>query len=257
MYERITGEDPYQSPMRIYPAIHYTMGGLWVDYNLMTTVPGLFVLGEANFSDHGANRLGASALMQGLADGYFVAPYTVPNYLAGAKLAPADTREEAFETSARDAQAQIDKLLSLHGSRTVRSLHRELGLLMWDHVGMARSESGLRSALSRIPQLRAEFWSDAAIPGTSDNLNKTLEYAGRVSDYLEFAELLTIDALHRSESCGGHFREESQTPDGEALRRDEEFSYVAAWEHTGGGPPRLVREPLEFEHVHPTQRSYV
>ncbi|HEU5315701.1 MAG TPA: fumarate reductase/succinate dehydrogenase flavoprotein subunit, partial [Chloroflexota bacterium] len=211
MYERITGEDPYRAPMRIYPAIHYTMGGLWVDYHLMSTIPGLFVLGEANFSDHGANRLGASALMQGLADGYFVAPYSVPSYLAGANLASVDTREEAFENAAREAQGQIERLLSLRGQRTVRSLHRELGLVMWDHVGMARNDAGLRTSLSRIPQLRAEFWADAAIPGSSDNLNKTLEYAGRVADYLEFAELLATDALHRSESCGGHFREESQT----------------------------------------------
>ena len=258
MYERITGEDPYATPMRIYPAIHYTMGGLWVDYNLMSTIPGLFVLGEANFSDHGANRLGASALMQGLADGYFVAPYTVANYLAGAKLAPVNVQEDAFESAAREAQGQIERLLAVRGKRTVREMHRELGLLMWDHVGMSRSDAGLRKALARVPQLRAEFWADVSIPGSADNLNKTLEYAGRVADYLEFAELLAHDALHRSESCGGHFREESQTPDGEALRDDTQFSYAAAWQHNGAGKePALVKERLDFEYVHPTQRSYV
>ena len=258
MYERITGEDPYATPMRIYPAIHYTMGGLWVDYHLMSTVPGLFVLGEANFSDHGANRLGASALMQGLADGYFVAPYTVANYLAGTKLPPVDVQEEAFDLAVRDAQSQIERLLSVRGKRTVREIHRELGLVMWDHVGMSRSEAGLRKALDRIPQLRAEFWADVSIPGTNDNLNKTLEYAGRVADYLEFAELLARDALDRNESCGGHFREESQTPDGEALRDDAQFAYAAAWQFNGVGKgPTLVKEPLHFEYVHPTQRSYV
>ena len=258
MYERITGEDPYATPMRIYPAIHYTMGGLWVDYHLMSTVPGLFVLGEANFSDHGANRLGASALMQGLADGYFVAPYTVANYLAGTKLAPVSVDEEAFTSTASEAQTQLERLLSIRGKRTVREIHRELGMLMWDYVGMARDDAGLRKALARIPQLRAEFWADVSIPGTNDNLNKTLEYAARVSDYLEFAELLARDALHRTESCGGHFREESQTPDGEALRDDERFSYAAAWQFNGvGSEPLLVREPLHFDYVHPTQRSYV
>ncbi|HET7770454.1 MAG TPA: fumarate reductase/succinate dehydrogenase flavoprotein subunit [Chloroflexota bacterium] len=258
MYERITGEDPYATPMRIYPAIHYTMGGLWVDYHLMSTVPGLFVLGEANFSDHGANRLGASALMQGLADGYFVAPYTVANYLAETKLPAVSAEEEAFTSTASEAQAQLERLLSIRGKRTVREIHRELGLLMWDHVGMARDDAGLRKALARIPQLRAEFWADVSIPGTNDNLNKTLEYAGRVADYLEFAELLARDALHRTESCGGHFREESQTPDGEALRDDERFSYAAAWQFNGvGSEPLLVKEPLHFDYVHPTQRSYV
>ena len=258
MYQRITGEEPYQTPMRIYPAIHYAMGGLWVDYHLMSTVPGLFVLGEANFSDHGANRLGASALMQGLADGYFIAPYTVADYLAGAKLASVDEREDAFDTAATGAQEQIDRMLSIRGHRTVREIHRELGQLMWDYVGMARDDSGLRKALARIPQLRAEFWDDVSIPGRSDNLNKTLEYAGRVADYLEFAELLALDALHRTESCGGHFREESQTPDGEALRNDAEFSYVAAWQYNGARQaPTLAKERLSFEYVHPTQRSYV
>ena len=199
MYERITGEDPYQSPMRIYPAIHYTMGGLWVDYQLQSNVPGLFVLGEANFSDHGANRLGASALMQGLADGYFVAPYTVPDYLANSKVSPIDTRSEPFEEAAKASQAQIDRLLSIKGSRTVREIHRELGLLMWDYVGMSRTDAGLRKALAQIPQLRREFWDDVNVPGSNDNLNKSLEYAGRVADFLEFAELLTLDALHRAE----------------------------------------------------------
>jgi len=258
MYERITGEDPYAAPMRIYPAIHYTMGGLWVDYHLMSSVPGLFVLGEANFSDHGANRLGASALMQGLADGYFVAPYTVAHYLASTKLAPVDTREAAFESTAADARAQLERLLSVRGKRTVRDIHRELGLLMWNLVGMSRNDAGLRKALARVPQLRAGFWADVSIPGSNDTMNKTLEYAGRVADYLEFAELLALDALHRAESCGGHFREESQTLDGEALRDDTLFSYAAAWKFQGvGNPPVLVKEPLEFEYVHPTQRSYV
>ena len=257
MYARISGEDPYATPMRIYPAIHYTMGGLWVDYQLMSTVPGLFVLGEANFSDHGANRLGASALMQGLADGYFVAPYTVADYLASTKLAPIDPRDEAFSSAVSDAQAQIEKLLSIRGKRTVRELHRELGLMMWDLVGMSRNEAGLRKALNRIPHLRAEFWSDISVPGTGDNLNKTLEYAARVGDYLEFAELLALDALRRAESCGGHFREESQTPEGEALRDDANFSYAAAWQFNGAGKEStLVQEPLEFEYAHPTQRSY-
>jgi succinate dehydrogenase / fumarate reductase, flavoprotein subunit len=258
MYERITGEDPYAVPMRIFPAIHYTMGGLWVDYQLMSNVPGLFVLGEANFSDHGANRLGASALMQGLADGYFIAPYTVADYLASTKFDPVDVREQAFEDSAAGAQEQVNRLLSIRGKRTVRDIHRELGLLMWDFVGMSRSDEGLRKALARIPQLRAEFWSDVSVPGSNDNLNKTLEYAGRVADYLEFGELLALDALNRTESCGGHFREESQTPDGEALRHDEEFSYAAAWQFNGVGKNHtLVKEPLEFEYAHPSQRSYV
>jgi succinate dehydrogenase / fumarate reductase flavoprotein subunit len=233
MYQKITDEDPYKTPMRIYPAIHYTMGGLWVDYNLMSNVPGLHILGEANFSDHGANRLGASALMQGLADGYFIVPYTIGDYLAS------------------------QTLLSVRGTRTVRSIHRELGKLLWDDVGMARTEASLRRALETIPQLRELFWHEVSIPGAPDNLNQNLEYAGRVADYLEFAELLALDALHRKESCGGHFREESQTPDGEALRDDEHYAYVAAWEFTKvGQPPELHKEPLIFEEVHPTQRSY-
>jgi succinate dehydrogenase / fumarate reductase flavoprotein subunit len=257
MYQKITDENPYRVPMRIYPAIHYTMGGLWVDYNLMSTVPGLHVLGEANFSDHGANRLGASALMQGLADGYFVIPYTIGDYLASSKLEKITTDHPAFNEAATNAQAQIDRLLSIKGNRGIREIHRELGRIMWDDVGMARTDASLRSALAAIPKLRDEFWSSVSVPGTPDNLNQSLEYAGRVADYLEFAELLTLDALHRRESCGGHFREESQTPEGEALRDDEHYMYVAAWEFTGvGKEPVLHKEPLEFEEVHPTQRSY-
>jgi succinate dehydrogenase / fumarate reductase, flavoprotein subunit len=257
MYQKITDENPYKVPMRIYPAIHYTMGGLWVDYNLMSTVPGLHVLGEANFSDHGANRLGASALMQGLADGYFVIPYTIGDYLANAALPKVTTEHAAFNEAARNAQAQIDRLLSVKGTRGIREIHRELGRIMWDDVGMARTEASLRRALAEIPKLREEFWSSVSVPGTPDNLNQSLEYAGRVADYLEFAELLTLDALHRRESCGGHFREESQTPEGEALRDDDHYMYVAAWEFTGvGKEPVLHKEPLEFEEVHPTQRSY-
>jgi succinate dehydrogenase / fumarate reductase flavoprotein subunit len=257
MYTKITDEDPYKVPMRIYPAIHYTMGGLWVDYNLMSTIPGLHVLGEANFSDHGANRLGASALMQGLADGYFVIPYTLANYLGGTPLPPVNTEHDAFNEAEASVRANIERLLSVKGSKTPRQLHRELGAVLWDDVGMARNEAGLRKALGRIPQLREEFWQNVSVPGPHSTLNKNLEYAGRVADYLEFAELLTIDALHRRESCGGHFREESQTPDGEARRDDEHFSYVAAWGFDGvGKPPTLHKEPLTFEYVKPTQRSY-
>jgi succinate dehydrogenase / fumarate reductase flavoprotein subunit len=257
MYKRITDEDPYQVPMRIYPAVHYTMGGLWVDYNLMSNVPGLHVLGEANFSDHGANRLGASALMQGLADGYFVIPYTLGHYLAGGGLAPVSTDHDAFAEAADSVQKRIDRVLRVKGKQTPRQLHRRLGAVLWDEVGMARNEAGLKRALARIPQIREEFWQNVSVPGRPDNLNKNLEYAGRVADHLEFAELLALDALHRTESCGGHFREESQTPDGEARRDDEHFSYVAAWEFTGvGKPPVLHQEPLEFEYVKPSQRSY-
>jgi succinate dehydrogenase / fumarate reductase flavoprotein subunit len=257
MYTKITADDPYKVPMRIYPAIHYTMGGLWVDYNLMSTVPGLHVLGEANFSDHGANRLGASALMQGLADGYFVIPYTLAHYLGSTVLPSVTTDHEAFRESEACVQERIDRLLSVKGAKTPRQLHRELGQLLWDEVGMARNEAGLRRALARIPQLRNEFWQNVAVPGRKDNLNKNLEYAGRVGDYLEFAEVLTLDALHRTESCGGHFREESQTPDGEALRNDADFAYVAAWEFRGvGTEPALHKEPLMFEYVKPSQRSY-
>ncbi len=257
MYEKITAEDPYKVPMRIYPAIHYTMGGLWVDYNLMSTIPGLHVLGEANFSDHGANRLGASALMQGLADGYFIIPYTIGNYLTGQTLPKVTSDHEAFKEASANAQQQIDRLLSVKGHRGIREIHRELGRILWDDVGMARNEPGLRRALESIPKLRDDFWQNVSVPGTPDNLNQSLEYAGRVADYLEFAELLTLDALQRGESCGGHFREESQTPEGEALRDDERYMYVAAWEFKGvGKQPEVHKEPLEFNEVHPTQRSY-
>jgi len=257
MYTRITDENPYQVPMRIYPAVHYTMGGLWVDYNLQSTVPGLFVLGEANFSDHGANRLGASALMQGLADGYFVAPYTVANYLGGATLPAVKASHDAFGAAKADAQARIDKVLQVKGTRTVREFHRAIGAICWDHVGMARTEAGLSGAISQIRTLRDEFWQDVTVPGEANNLNPGLDYAGRVADYMEFAEVLALDALERRESCGGHFREEFQTPDGEALRKDDEYSYVAAWEFKGvGAQPALHKEPLVFEEVHPTQRSY-
>ena len=257
MYTKITDEDPYRVPMRIYPAIHYTMGGLWVDYNLMSTVPGLHVLGEANFSDHGANRLGASALMQGLADGYFVIPYTLANYIGSAALPAVTTDHDAFKEAEASVQERIDRLLAVRGSKTPRQLHRELGQLLWDEVGMARHDAGLRTTLEKIPALRDEFWQNVSVPGPKSNLNKNLEYAGRVADYLEFAEVLTLDALHRTESCGGHFREESQTPDGEALRDDANFSYVAAWEFRGiGREPVLHKEPLAFEYVRPTQRSY-
>ncbi len=257
MYKRITDEDPYQVPMRIFPAVHYTMGGLWVDYNLMSNLPGLHVLGEANFSDHGANRLGASALMQGLADGYFVIPYTLGHYLASGGLAAVTTDHDAFAEAADSVQKRIDRLLAVKGKETPRQLHRRLGTVLWDEVGMGRNDAGLRRALARIPQLREEFWQNVSVPGTPDNLNKNLEYAGRVADYLEFSELLALDALHRTESCGGHFREESQTPEGEAKRDDEHFTYVAAWEFTGvGQPPVLHQEPLEFEDCKPSQRSY-
>jgi succinate dehydrogenase / fumarate reductase flavoprotein subunit len=257
MYRKITDEDPYRVPMRIYPAIHYTMGGLWVDYNLMSTIPGLHVLGEANFSDHGANRLGASALMQGLADGYFVIPYTLANYLGNATFPAVTTEHDSFDEAETAVQERIDRLLTVKGRKTPRQLHRELGQLLWDEVGMSRNEAGLRNTLAAIPRLRAEFWENVSVPGPKNNLNKNLEYAGRVADYLEFAEVLTLDALQRTESCGGHFREESQTHDGEALRDDEHFSYVAAWEFRGvGKEPTLHKEPLHFEYVKPSQRSY-
>jgi succinate dehydrogenase / fumarate reductase flavoprotein subunit len=257
MYKRITDEDPYQVPMRIYPAVHYTMGGLWVDYNLQSTIPGLFVLGEANFSDHGANRLGASALMQGLCDGYFVAPYTVANYLGGASLPAVSTDHDSFKEAAATAQARIDKVLAVKGSKSIREYHRAIGALCWDHVGMARNEQGLKGAIQSIRSLRDEFWQNVSVPGEKNNLNPALDYAGRVADYLEFAEVLALDALERHESCGGHFREEYQTPDGEALRRDDEYSYVSAWEFTGvGQTPTLHKEALTFDEVHPSQRSY-
>jgi succinate dehydrogenase / fumarate reductase flavoprotein subunit len=257
MYRKITDENPYEVPMRIYPAIHYAMGGLWVDYNLMSNVAGLHVLGEANFSDHGANRLGASALMQGLADGYFVIPYTLASYLGGTEFPAVGTDDDAFREAEASVQARIDKLLTVKGKETPRRLHRRLGQLLWDYVGMSRNDAGLKKALAEIPRLRDEFWQTLSVPGDPNNLNKNLEYAGRVADYLEFAETLTLDALHRTESCGGHFREESQTPDGEAKRDDEHFSYVAAWEFKGvGTQPEMHKEPLHFEYVKPTQRSY-
>ena len=257
MYNRITDENPYKVPMRMYPAIHYTMGGLWVDYNLQSTVPGLHVRGEANFSDHGANRLGASALMQGLADGYFVIPYTLAQYLGSTALPPVSTDHDAFKEARQTQQDQIARLLAVKGNQTIRSFHRRLGHIMWDHAGMARNDAGLRKALDEIPKLREEFWSTVSVPGDPNNLNQSLEHAGRVADYLEFGELLVRAALHRTETCGGHFREESQTPDGEAQRDDANFSYVAAWEFQGvGKTPTLHKEPLVFEEVHPTQRSY-
>jgi succinate dehydrogenase / fumarate reductase flavoprotein subunit len=256
MYERITGENPYQAPMRIYPAIHYTMGGLWVDYNLMSTIPGLFVIGEANFSDHGANRLGASALMQGLADGYFIIPYTIGNYLAGAKLDHVADVHGACLEAAAGVEARTKKLLSIKGKRTVDSFHRELGKLVWDHCGMARNAAGLREALRKIPQLREEYWSNVNVPGSEGDLNQSLEKAGRVADFFELAELMCRDALERNESCGGHFREEYQTADGEALRDDAKFAHVAAWQYQGEKAPIRHTEPLVFEYVHPSQRSY-
>jgi succinate dehydrogenase / fumarate reductase flavoprotein subunit len=257
IYERITGEDAYQTPMRIYPAVHYTMGGLWVDYDLMSTIPGLFVAGEANFSDQGANRLGASALMQGLADGYFILPCTLPNYLASTKLEKVDTSNGAFRETEADVQARIDSLLETQGRRTVDSIHRELGKLVWDDCGMARSEASLRHALGRIPELKEEFRTNLRVLGTGSELNQSLEKAGRLADFLELAELMCIDALHRNESCGGHFRLECQTAEGEARRDDENFSYAAAWEWTGPqSAPNLHKEPLTFEYVHLMQRSY-
>jgi succinate dehydrogenase / fumarate reductase flavoprotein subunit len=257
MYERITDENPYAVPMRIYPAAHYAMGGLWVDYNLMSTIPGLHVIGEANFSDHGANRLGASALMQGLADGYFVLPYTIGDYLASAKLPAISTDHAEFRGAIAAVESRERKLLSIKGKRTVDSFHRELGLLMWEKCGMARNAAGLKSALHEIPKLREEFWRNVTVPGSGVELNQSLEKAGRVADFLEFAELICTDALHREESCGGHFREEHQTEDGEAKRDDEKFSYVAAWEYAGEGrAPVLHKEALEFHNVHLSTRSY-
>ena len=257
MYQQITGENPYQVPMRIYPAPHYTMGGLWVDYNLMSTLPGLYVIGEANFSDHGANRLGASALMQGLADGYFVLPYTIGDYLTTAKLAP--VAHNAPEATAAEAQATkvTNRLLGVNGKRTVDTFHRELGRVLWNECGMARNRAGLERALAEIPRIREEFWADVRVPGTGLELNQELEKAGRVADFLEFAELMCRDALDRDESCGGHFREEHQTADGEAKRDDERYAHVSAWEYTGpGNDPRLHKEPLVFEYVKLATRSY-
>jgi succinate dehydrogenase / fumarate reductase flavoprotein subunit len=260
VYEKITGENAYQVPMRIYPAIHYTMGGLWVDYNLMSNLPGLFVIGEANFSDHGANRLGASALMQGLADGYFVLPYTLPNYLAAQMGKRPSPESPEFKQVESDVRARIENLLRVNGKRPLDSIHRELGALLWDKCGMARSANGLREALAKIPELRENFWKDVRVLGENADFNQSLERAGRVADFLEFAELMCLDALARDESCGAHFREEHQTPEGEALRDDENFASVFAWEFPGANgsiaQPKLHREPLHFETVHLTQRSY-
>jgi succinate dehydrogenase / fumarate reductase flavoprotein subunit len=257
MYERITGESAYKRPMRIYPAVHYTMGGLWVDYNLMSNLPGLHVLGEANFSDHGANRLGASALMQGLADGYFVIPTTIANYLVNEKPGSITTEHPEFKKAVENCAAQTKRFLSIKGKRSVDSFHRELGLLVWDKCGMARTKEGLTEALNRIPALREEFWQNVNVPGSGDFTNPELEKAGRVADFMEFAELLCLDARHREESCGGHFRSEHQYPDGEAKRDDENFSYAAAWEYTGNlSQPTLNKEPLTFEEVHLAVRSY-
>jgi succinate dehydrogenase / fumarate reductase flavoprotein subunit len=257
MYEEITGENAYKVPMRIYPAVHYTMGGLWVDYQLMSTIPGLFVAGEANFSDHGANRLGASALMQGLADGYFILPYTIPNYIASTSLEKLDASHPAFSAVVEEVKQRVARLLAIQGKRTVDSFHKELGKLIWDNCGMARSAEGLRGNLQRVPQLREEFWNNLRIIGTGEELNQSLEKAGRVADFLELGELMCLDALEREESCGGHFRVESQTPDGEAKRDDDRFAFVSAWEWKGEGDQwELHKEPLAFEHVHLTQRSY-
>ncbi|MCE2502538.1 MAG: fumarate reductase/succinate dehydrogenase flavoprotein subunit [Chlorobi bacterium] len=257
MYERITGENPYEKPMRIYPAVHYTMGGLWVDYHLMSTIPGLFVLGEANFSDHGANRLGASALMQGLSDGYFVISHTLGDYIANNSFPDVSDSNEAFAEVESESSQRIEKLLSIQGERTVLEFHRDLGKIMWDNVGMSRNREGLGSAISEIQKLRDEFWQNLKVPGQATTYNKNLEFAGRVADFLELGELMAKDALHREESCGGHFREEYQTEEGEALRNDEEFTYVAAWEYSDlNGESTLHKENLEFERVAPSQRSY-
>lgn len=257
MYERITGENPYQNPMRIYPAVHYTMGGLWVDYNLMSTIPGLFVLGEANFSDHGANRLGASALMQGLADGYFIIPYTIGGYFNEHKPDKLTTEHQEFDKSFKSSQDYYHRLLSINGKRTVDDFHKELGKLMWEYVGMGRNEQGLKKVLSAIPDLKKEFWKDVKIPGDSSSINIELEKAGRVADFLELGELMARDALERKESCGGHFREESQTPDNEAKRDDENFCHVSAWEYKGEGQAQeLHKEALTFDNVKLSQRSY-
>ncbi len=257
MYEKITGENPYRMPMRIFPAPHYTMGGLWVDYNLMSNIPGLHVVGEANFSDHGANRLGASALMQGLADGYFILPYTLGHYFASTKPEKVDSSHAEFRKAEEEVRERLKKFLSIRGKRTTTSFHRELGQLMWNECGMSRTDASLRKALQRIPEIREEFWRNLDVLGSHDELNTSLERAGRVADFIELAELICQDALHRTESCGGHFREESQTEEGEALRDDDHFCYVAAWEHQGvGKPPSLHKEALQFENVHLAQRNY-
>ncbi|MFM1744111.1 MAG: hypothetical protein RLZZ630_48 [Bacteroidota bacterium] len=257
MYKQITGDDPYTTPMMIYPAVHYTMGGLWVDYNLMTSVPGLYACGEANFSDHGANRLGASALMQGLADGYFVLPYTIGDYLAGVERKPIPNDTPEFIEAEKSVKERISKLLAIKGSKTVHDYHRELGLIMWNHCGMARNEAGLKEGIDKIKQLKADFWSNLMVPGSDTELNQNLEKAGRVADLIELGELMMVDALQRNESCGGHFREEYQTPENEALRDDENYAYVAAWEFKGEGQAHeLHKEALEYENVKLTQRSY-
>jgi succinate dehydrogenase / fumarate reductase flavoprotein subunit len=257
MYEKITGDSPYEKPMMIYPATHYTMGGLWVDYNLMSTIPGLFVLGEANFSDHGANRLGASALMQGLADGYFIAPYTVGGYLASEKLPEVNGEDAEFKKTETEVLSRVDRLLSINGKRTVDDFHKELGKIMWEYCGMSRNNEGLMKAKSFIGDLRREFWSNAMVPGIAEDVNQSLERAGRVADFLEFAEMMILDAYTREESCGCHFKEAYQTEDNEALRDDENYCHVAAWEYTGedSDPGRNVEE-LDFENVELTQRSY-
>ncbi len=255
MYDKITDENPYKIPMRIYPAVHYVMGGLWVDYNLMSNIPGLFVLGEANFSDHGANRLGASALMQGLADGYFIAPYSIGNYIGGEKLPKLDTSHDVFKATRNDVDLRIQKMMSNKGNQSADALHRKLGKIMWDKCGMSRDEAGLKQGISDIKNTREEFWNVLKVPGNSKDLNSELEKAGRVADFMELAELMCVDALERKESCGGHFREEMQTPEGETLRDDKNFSHVAAWEFTGGNP-KLHKEPLQFDVVHQAQRNY-
>ncbi len=257
MYKKITDEDPYHTPMRIYPAVHYTMGGLWVDYNLQSNIPGLFVLGEANFSDHGANRLGASALMQGLADGYFVIPYTVGDHLATADLPKVSANHPAFQQTLNDAKERIDRILAVKGTKSVDMLHRELGEIMWNQCGMARNAEGLQAAAGQIRDLREEFWRSVKVLGKGEAFNQNLEHAGRVADFLEFAELFAHDALHRNESAGGHFREEYQSSEGEAKRDDENFCYVAAWQFNGvGEPATLHKEPLTFNEVPLTTRSY-
>jgi succinate dehydrogenase flavoprotein subunit len=257
MYQRITDENPYEAPMRIYPAVHYTMGGLWVDYELQTTIPGLYSLGEANFSDHGANRLGASALMQGLADGYFVIPYTIGNYLADQiSVKPMETSHPAFEEAEKRVSDRINTLMNIKGTQSVESLHKRLGKIMWEKCGMARNEKGLQEAIAEIKQLKKEFWSDVRIPGEINEMNPELDKANRVADFIELGELMCMDALNRKESCGGHFREESQTPDGEAKRDDENFSYVSAWEYKGESEWQMTKEELHFDVAKPTQRSY-
>jgi succinate dehydrogenase / fumarate reductase flavoprotein subunit len=257
MYEKITGENPYKVPMRIYPAPHYTMGGLWVDYDLMSNIPGLFVLGEANFSDHGANRLGASALMQGVADGYFIAPLTVGHYLADVPRQAARSDHPAFADAEQSIRNRVDRLLSVNGNRTVDQFHIELGRLMWEKCGMERNAAGLKEALAAIPDIRERFWKEVRVPGSGSNLNQSLEKAGRLADFLEFAEVVCWDALRRDESCGAHYRSEHTHPDGEAKRNDEDFSFVSVWEHRGEGvEPVLHREPLVFENVKPSTRSY-